>query len=137
MPRLSLLSVTLAGALALAAPAWSFVAVNGLIVQPEGEGTFNVPFRGLAGDADFWCAAGDYVNNFLGMPGGTRIFRLSEPPRQQGQGIRFSLSAEGASAKSGLSIFSSDGPPGSVSAAMAFALCPPRFYPFGFMGLFR
>ncbi len=137
MPRLSLLSLTLAGALALAAPAWSFVAVNGLIVQPDGEGTFNVPFMGLPGDTDFWCAAGDYVNNFLGMPGGTRIFRLSEPPRRRGQGIRFSLSPEGASAKSGLSIFSSDGPQGSVSAAMAFALCPPRFFPFGFQSLFR
>ncbi|MEY3308394.1 MAG: hypothetical protein RLZZ413_2432, partial [Pseudomonadota bacterium] len=31
MPRLSLLSVTLAGALALAAPAWSYVAANGLL----------------------------------------------------------------------------------------------------------
>ena len=55
-----------AGALALAAPAWSYVAANGLVVQPDGEGTFNVPFMGLSGDTDFWCAAGDYVNNFLG-----------------------------------------------------------------------
>jgi hypothetical protein len=137
MPRLSLLSVTLAGALALAAPAWSYVAANGLLVQADGEGTFNVPFRGLSGDTDFWCAAGDYVNNFLGMPGGTRIFRLSEPPRPRGQGIRFSLSAEGASEQSGLAIFSSDGPKGSVSASMAYALCPSRFFIFGLRGFFR
>ena len=137
MPRLSLLSVTLAGALALAAPAWSYVAANGLVVQPDGEGTFNVPFMGLSGDTDFWCAAGDYVNNFLGMPGGTRIYRLSEPPRPRGQGIRFSLSPEGASARTGLSVFSADGPQNSVSAAMAFALCPPRFFFFGFGNFFR
>jgi hypothetical protein len=137
MPRLSLLSVTVAGALARAAPAWSYVAANGLLVQADGEGTFNVPFRGLSGDTDFWCAAGDYVNNFLGMPGGTRIFRLSEPPRPRGQGIRCSLSAEGASEQSGLAIFSSDGPKGSVSASMAYALCPSRFFIFGLRGFFR
>ena len=134
MPRLSLLSVTLTGVIALSAPAWSYVASNGLVVRADGEGTFNVPFMGLSGDTDFWCAAGDYVNNFLGMPGGTRIFRLSEPPRPRGQGIRFSLSAEGASERSGLAIFSSDGPPGSVSASMAYALCPPRYPLFGFWG---
>jgi len=137
MPRLSLLSLALTGVIALSAPAWSYVASNGLVVRADGEGTFIVPFMGLSGDADFWCAAGDYVNNFLGMPGGTRIFRLSEPPRPRGQGIRFSLSAEGASDRSGLAIFSSDGPPGSVSAAMADALGPPRFFIFGLRGLFR
>jgi hypothetical protein len=137
MRHLSLLSATLATALSLAAPAWSYVAANGLLVQADGEGTFNVPFMGLSGDTDFWCAAGDYVNNFLGMPGGTRIFRLSEPPRPGGQGIRFSLSAEGASERSGLAIFSSDGPPGSVSASMAYALCPSRFFMFGLQGFFR
>jgi hypothetical protein len=132
-----LLSLGLAATLAtLAVPASAYIAANGLLVQRESARTFNVPYRGLSGDTDFWCAAGDYVNNFLGLPGGTRIYRLSEPPRRSGQGIRFSLDPEGAASRTGLAIFSSDGPKGSVSASMAFALCPPRF-PFFGLRLYR
>jgi hypothetical protein len=109
-----------------AAPAQAYIATNGLLVQPESATTFNVPFRGRSGVSEFWCAAGDYVRNFLNMPAGTRIFRLSEPPRRGGEGIRFSLSGEGAASSTGLSIVSS-GPRGSVSASTAFALCPPPF----------
>jgi len=134
MRFLCLFATVTSTVLSAAAPASAYIATNGLLVQPEGNGTFNVPFRGLSGNTDFWCAAGDYVNNFLGMSGGTRIFRLSEPPRRSGEGIRFSLNPEGAATKTGLSIFSSDGPPGSVSAAMALALCPPRYPLFGFFG---
>lgn len=120
----------------LAGPVSAYVASNGLLVQPEGADTFNVPFMGLSGDVEFWCAVGDYVNNVMGLPGGTRIYRLSEPPRPRGQGIRFSLNPEGAASRTGLAIFSSDGPQNSVSASMAYALCPPRFFIFGFRGLF-
>ncbi len=129
-----LLPLLLAGSLFAGGPAAAYITSNGLLVVPEGKGTFNVPFRGLSGPTDFWCAAGDYVNNFLGMPGGTRIYRLSPPPRRSGEGIRFSLNPEGAADKTGLSIFSSDGPSNSVSAAMAYALCPPRFPFFGLRG---
>jgi hypothetical protein len=139
MAQRSFLSLAVAGLLAMtAAPASAYIAANGLLVQPEGQpGTFNVPYRGLSGDTEFWCAAGDYVNNFLNLPGGTRIYRLSEPPRRSGHGIRFSLNPEGAASRTGLAIFSSDGPSNSVSASMAFALCPPRFFVFGLRGFFR
>ena len=83
-------------AIAIANPASAFVASNGLVVEPEGESTFTVPFRGLSGDSDFWCAAGEYVIRDLGLSSSTRIYRLNSPPRRAGQGITFSLSSEGA-----------------------------------------
>ncbi|MCA3513508.1 MAG: hypothetical protein IOC96_09790, partial [Rhodobacter sp.] len=55
----------------------------------------------------------------------TRIWRLSEPPRRQGEGIRFSLRPEGAASRTGLAVFSS-GPAGSVLALTATGVCPPR-----------
>lgn len=77
-----------------AAPAW--IAQNGLVVEPSGDSDFSVPYRGKSGARDFWCAAGDYVIRELRRPPGTRIYRTSSPPRRSGQGIRFSLSPEGA-----------------------------------------
>lgn len=137
MPATRLRLLVLATALwAAAGSASAYVATNGLLVRPEGADNFTVPFMGPAGDVDFWCAAGDYVNKFLGLPGGTRIYRLSEPPRPRGDGIRFSLKPDGAASRTGLTIFSSDAPQNSVSAAMASAQCPPRFFIFGFRGLF-
>lgn len=137
MPAKRLRLLTLAAALwAAAGPATAYVAANGLLVRPETAETFIVPFSGLSGDVDFWCAAGDYVNSFLGLPGGTRIYRLSEPPRPRGDGIRFSLQPDGSASRTGLSVFSADGPQNSVSAAMARALCPPSFFIFGFRGFF-
>lgn len=99
-----------------AAPAW--LAENGLVVR-ESPGGFEVPYRGLSGAADFWCAAGDYVVRELGLPPDTRIFRTSSPPRRAGEGIRFSLSAEGAK-RPGLVLLSRRR---GVSAAHARALC--------------
>jgi hypothetical protein len=121
---------SLLSALALATlsalPASAYQAVNGLTVQGDETGGFFVPYRGLSGDPAFWCAAGDYVLNFLDLPSGTRIFRISEPPRRSGQGIQFSLLPEGAASRTGLNVITS-GPTGSISATTAFALCPPRF----------
>lgn len=121
---------SLLAALALAAlastPAAAYQAVNGLVVVPDTAGGFFVPYRGLSGDPAFWCAAGDYVVNFLNLPSGTRIFRVSEPPRRSGEGIQFSLLPDGAASRTGLAVVSS-GPAGSISGTTAFALCPPRF----------
>lgn len=109
--------------IALAAPAQAFIAKNSLVVSPSGDGSFTVPYRGLSGASDFWCAAGDYVVRGLNMPSDTRIYRLSSPPRRAGQGITFSLSPEGAK-RTGLALL---GGGRSVSAAHARQLCkPPR-----------
>lgn len=110
----------------IAAPASAYLSRNNLLVVPEGGNTFNIPYRGRSGDNEFWCAAGDYVQNFLGLPGNTRIWRLSEPPRRRGEGIRFSLSPEGAASRTGLAVFGT-GPAGSVLAITATGVCPPRF----------
>jgi hypothetical protein len=131
-----LFALLLAGSLFAGGPASAFIASNGLQVVPEDNETFVVPFRGLSGDTDFWCAAGEYVNNFLRLPGATRIYRLTPPPRPRGAAIRFSLNPEGASDRTGLSTFGGTGPSNSVSASMARALCPPRFFIPGLMGSF-
>ncbi len=127
MPRLLIPAVLALGLTAVPASAW--LSRNNLVVVPEGGGTFNIPYRGRSGDNEFWCAAGDYVQNALGLPGNTRIWRLSEPPRRQGEGIRFSLNPEGAASRTGLAVFGS-GPAGSVLALTATGVCPPRSGPF-------
>ena len=104
---------------AFALPAQAFMATNDLIVEPASDGSFHVPYRGLNGASDFWCAAGDYVIRSLHMSPDTRIFRLSSPPRRAGQGVIFSLSSEGAKG-TGLLTF---GDRRSVSAAHARQLC--------------
>jgi hypothetical protein len=113
-----------------AAPASAWQARNNLVVVPDGTGTFNIPYRGKSGDSEFWCAAGDYVQNRLGLSPSTRIWRLSEPPRKAKDGIRFSLSPEGAASETGLSVFGS-GPKDSVSAITAIGVCPPKSGRFG------
>lgn len=99
-----------------AAPAW--LAQNGLIVE-SAPGGFEVPYRGLSGARDFWCAAGDYVVRELHLPPDTLIFRTSSPPRRSGQGIRFSLSPEGAK-KPGIFLLSGRR---GISAGMARDFC--------------
>jgi hypothetical protein len=128
--RRLLIAPLAAAVLAAASPASAYIAINGLVVQDDGQGNMFVAYQGLSGDPAFWCAVGDYVLNFRDMPSGTRIYRTSEPPRRQGQGISFSLSPENAASRTGLAVMT-DGPKGSISTTTAFALCPVR-YPFGF-----
>jgi hypothetical protein len=52
---------------------------------------------------------------------GDRIWRLSEPPRRSGEGIRFSMSPEGRASRSGLAILGPDD--ASLSVAMAQQMC--------------
>lgn len=99
------------------AQAW--IAGNGLIVEPTGQGSFHIPWRGLSGTRDFWCAAGDYVERGLGLRGTTRIYRTSRVPRRAGEGIDFSLSPEGARATGLVTLSRERG----VRAAHAALLC--------------
>ena len=112
-----------AAALTLAAltPASAFVAKNSLIVSPTGPDSFEIGFRGKSSTPAFWCAAGDYVVRDLGLSAQTRIYRTSGP-RRAGQGMRFSLSGEGAQS-TGLLIL---GKAKSLSAAHARLLCNAR-----------
>ncbi len=127
-------AVTLAAALlvpampALAVPSTWFRAVNGMWVQPETPRKFYVPWNGDPGPGVFFCAAGDYVIRRLGLPQSTRIFRLSEPPRRAGEGIWFSLDAEGAASRTGVTTLWADGPANSLSAAASKGFCDAMFY---------
>ena len=100
-------------------PAQAFLASNDLKVEPAAGGAFHVPYPGLSGARDFWCAAGDYVVRELGLPPDTRIYRTSSPPRRAGEGITFSLSPENAR-RPGLVHF---GPGMGLTAAHARQFC--------------
>ena len=117
MLRLTLLA---AAAALLASPAAAFRAENGILVRDEGGGRFMVgPAPGQSA-GDSWCAAGDFVIS-RGMPTNTRIWRLSEPPRRQAEGVRFGLSSEGAASKTGLIVLG--GRDASLSAIHAIQFC--------------
>jgi hypothetical protein len=105
---------------ALATPG-AFTAANGLHVQTTGAESFAVPYRGLSGPTDFWCAAGDYTIRALGQPAATPIFRTSPLPRRSGEGMEFSLNATASVGKTGLALLGAD--TDGVSAALAQSLC--------------
>jgi len=104
-------------------PPGAFRAMNGMWVIPQTPGTFAVAWNGQSGAPVFWCAAGDYVSRGLGLPDGTRIWRLSEPPRRAGEAIRFSLSADGAASRTGIIAFFGQTPANNFSAVGATSLC--------------
>jgi hypothetical protein len=116
----SCLAIALVAGGLSAAPAQAWIAQNGLLVQPVSATDFFVPFRGRPASTSFWCAAGDYVIRRLGMPPGTRVFRLSAPPRRSGEGILFSLSPEGAQER-GVQVWGSKDK--GMSASLAQTYC--------------
>lgn len=73
------------------APAFSFMATNGLAVQEAGDRTFHVDFGPIHRKSDFLCAAADYASRGLGLPGSTRLYRESLAPRRSGEGITFTF----------------------------------------------
>lgn len=119
-----LIAPALVAAFLSASPAAAFTAQNGLVVQPEGPDAFHIPWRGKAGPADFWCAAGDYAVRALRLPVATMVFRASEPPRRSGEGVRFTLRAEQSATSSGLAFHWPGG--GGITAGAAQALCENR-----------
>jgi putative hemolysin len=111
-----------------AAPAQAYVASNGLVVQPVNATDFFVAYRGRSAAASFWCAAGDFVVWRLRLPPGTRVFRLSAPPRRGGDGILFSLSAEGAQDR-GVQVWGSKDKGMSASLAQTYCANEPPLFP--------
>ena len=114
-----LAALALAGSL-FALPAHAFQAQNDLIVDGEAS-NFHVRMSPGQGASQSWCAAGDFVIRGLGLSPLTRIYRTSEPPRRQGEGVSFSLSPEGAASRTGLMIIGGDGI--SLNAAFAQQHC--------------
>ena len=110
-------SLALAAALVLASPAHAFRASNGMSVDPTGPDEVTVAFRSGRPATAYWCAAGDYFDRAENLARSTRLYRVSPPPRKQGQGITFSTDASKAAAKSGLTVFGS--PDGTISIGHA------------------
>jgi hypothetical protein len=118
--------ILLVAALPAAAQATErFPASNRMSVVPGQDGDFAVAFRNGYGEPDYWCAAGEYVTKALRLPAATRIYRLSEPPRKQGEGVRFSLKPAGAASRTGLSVFGGGSDRG-ISATIANGACSKR-----------
>lgn len=117
MSRIALAIFALA--LLSATPAAAFLAQNGERVEGTAAG-FTVLASPGQGASRSWCAAGDFVIRRLGLSRNTRVWRMDEPPRRQGQGVRFSLSGVGAVSSSGLARFPDSG---SMSANAAQNLC--------------
>lgn len=89
-------------ALALSVPgAEAAVTRSGFRVNPIDANRFEVEFRAGFGESDYWCAAGEYASRMRLPPAG-RIWRISPPPRRQGQGVVFSFSPEGSAGRTGV-----------------------------------
>jgi hypothetical protein len=106
--------------LILTTPAHAYLTQNSMRVQGDAS-AFEVLFSPGMGAANAWCAAGDYAIRYLGLPGTTRIWRTSEPPRPVGEGVRFATSPVGAATKSGLIRLGEDD--ASLTASAAQNLC--------------
>ncbi|WP_295046132.1 hypothetical protein [uncultured Paracoccus sp.] len=104
-------------------PAAAFTAQNGMTALRTGAAEITVINETRRGDTDYWCAAGDFVQRRLDLPGSTRIWRASPKPRRAGDGIVFTLDPANAAKGAGLSQFGSGPRDGSIPAAMAVGHC--------------
>jgi len=114
--------VILALALSLAAPAQAFNLADRMTVAPLGGSDFAVGFSHRAEETDYWCAAGAYVRQRLGMDSRTRVFRLSPEPRKRNQGISFTLDKARSTGSTGITTFGGL-QDGGMSAGSAFRYC--------------
>ncbi len=84
-------ALTILAATAFSTPA--LASYDRLLITQNGPSDFTVGYEGGASINNHWCAAGRHLTNTLGLPGSTRVYRQSPPPRQSGQGISFCLDA--------------------------------------------
>lgn len=112
----------LATATLLASPAHAFVATYPFTVEPTGPQEFTVAFATTRFEIGYWCAAGEFVTQGLGLPAKTRIYRASPVPRGAGEGIVFTLDPAAGQRENGLSTFNADDD-GSISAGHALNFC--------------
>lgn len=105
--------------LLLPLPAAAFTAQNGMTAVQTAPAEITVIHEVRRGDTDYWCAAGDFAQRVMGLPGKTRIWRASPKPRGAGEGIVFTLDAAKAAKGAGPSQFGSGPRDGSIPAAMA------------------
>ncbi len=116
-----MLRAVILGLAVLTTPAHAYLARNSLVVRDVGAGQYQVDVRGGLSAPAAWCAMGDYAIHILHLDHTTPIWRVSEPPRKQGEGIVFALSGTGAATKNGLLVFGATDP--SLTAGRAQRLC--------------
>lgn len=100
-------------------PAAAFTAQNGMTAARTGPAEIAVIHDAKRADTDYWCAAGDFAQRAMGLPGPTPLWRASPKPRVAGQGILFTLDPAQAAPGAGLSQFGAGPRDGSISLAMA------------------
>ncbi|MBU3029916.1 hypothetical protein [Paracoccus marinaquae] len=105
--------------LLLPLPAAAFTAQNGMTAMQVGPTEIAVPFDSPRQDTDYWCAAGDFAERVMKLPGKTRIWRASPKPRKAAEGILFTLDPAQKAEGAGLSHFGSGPRDGSIPVGMA------------------
>lgn len=106
-------------AMLLPVPAGAFTAQNGMTAVQTGRSGIAVIHEAKRADTDYWCAAGDFAQRALGLPGGTRLWRASPKPRRAGEGIAFTLDPAQAAPGAGVSHFGGGPRDGSIPVSMA------------------
>ena len=106
-------------ALLLPLPASAWTARNGMTAVQTAPSEITVIHEVRRGDTDYWCAAGDFAQREMGVPGNTRLWRASPKPRGAGDGIVFTLDKAKAAPGAGLSQFGSGPRDGSIPVSMA------------------
>lgn len=100
-------------------PAMGFMAQNGMTARQVAPTEIAVDYRARRDDVDYWCAAGEFAQHALGLPGNTRLWRASPKPREAGSGILFTLDANRRAEGAGLSQFGSGNRDGSMTVGTA------------------
>ena len=113
-------TLTLLAVVAIAAPSLAFGYNFQFRYTQTSKTDFTVEYQLNAGFTDYWCGAGKFVTEKLGLPGRTRVYLLSPPPRKAGKGLSFTLDATRSAGTTGVTTFG--GPQdGSMSASGAKA----------------
>lgn len=112
--------LTLLAALTIACPALAFGYDFRFRVTQTSKTDFTVENKSRAALTDYWCGAGRFVTETLGMPSKTRVYRLSPPPQKSGRGISFTLDPSRSAGVTGLTTYGRK-QDGSFSAGGAVA----------------
>ncbi len=111
-------------AIVSAAPAHAYITDESYYVSGDAQ-QFHVRYEPGAAARNYWCAAGQFIDDYLGMLPTTPIYRISPRPLQRGEGMTFSTSPEGAIGETGVAVFPATD---HLSAGHAASLCEPRVY---------
>gem|GEM_PF-3329863 len=115
--------LALAVALTAAVPAHAYISDESYRVRGDAQ-SFTVEYKPGSAARQYWCAAGEFIDDYLGMLPTTAIYRLSPRPLQRGEGMTFSISSEGAVEETGIVIFP---PTNHMSAGLAASLCEANY----------